>query len=261
MPPVVSSAPSQLQPLAPAVGPEPSVGPGHTARAPQGSGRCARLEDYPAGPLAAVLAAACLSATAGISAEFLFKARPASRLRRLQRALADCGDCAPPAQEEGETSIFVQNSAMYFFGVLCNALFVMRSAPGSLASGRLLDGFDASTAAIVATMVGQGLSVAAVVKVHSNLAKVFAAACGMFVTAGLGVAMGTATLSIPMLLAALTVSVAVLLFSWERLTQAAAGAAGSPAHPGGRLSELPEGGGVGTAPARSEEAADYPAGK
>lgn len=149
-----------------------------------------------------MLLGATLAALAGISVEYMYK-------------------------EEYHTSIHLQNTQLYAFGVVANGLVVLARDNEALVAGTAMRGFDELQAwLVVVTLALFGLVTALVVKHLSNIAKVFNSAMGIVVTAALSwVFLGTG-MTLPFVLAATVVISSLFLFYADK----------APARDGGKRS-------------------------
>eukprot|EP00899_Mesostigma_viride_P020083 jgi/Mesvir1/28076/Mv04669-RA.1 len=149
---------------------------------------CSHLSDYPLLAVAIVVLVSMLSALAGISTEYLF-------------------------QKSYSTSIFLQNAQLYTYGTVINLAGMAAHEPDRLLHpSTLFDGFDATVAGIVATLVMLGLFVSGVVKHMSNITKVYASACGIFITSILSTFVSDFDMTFPFILAASQVVCALYLY-------------------------------------------------
>mmetsp|Transcript_23226 Transcript_23226/g.38833 ORF Transcript_23226/g.38833 Transcript_23226/m.38833 type:complete len:452 (-) Transcript_23226:223-1578(-) len=152
--------------------------------------KCDHLSDFPITALFMVLLSALMAATAGTAVEYLFK-------------------------EEYGTSLHLQNSQLYVWGIVSNAVVLVVQERKAMEVGTLWDGFDKQVIFILITMALQGLCVAAVVKHMSNVAKVYASACGLFVAALMSAIMSDFDFSLPFSLAAIVVCCALYLYHMD----------------------------------------------
>mmetsp|Transcript_69400 Transcript_69400/g.219634 ORF Transcript_69400/g.219634 Transcript_69400/m.219634 type:complete len:436 (+) Transcript_69400:172-1479(+) len=153
---------------------------------------CHHLSDFPILQLLVVCFAAFLAASAGIATEFLFQA-------------------------DFQSSIFIQNAQLYTFGILCNVVVLYTREYDRIVDGRLLEGLgEHNVVAVTLTMAGMGLCVSAVVKHMSNVAKVYASATGIFITAFLSAMVSQFELSLPFLLASVVVVCSLYLYALEK---------------------------------------------
>mmetsp|Transcript_22557 Transcript_22557/g.49416 ORF Transcript_22557/g.49416 Transcript_22557/m.49416 type:complete len:408 (-) Transcript_22557:318-1541(-) len=160
--------------------------------------KCEHLSDFPLAALCMVLLSALMAATAGTAVEYLFK-------------------------EEYSTSIHLQNAQLYIWGIFSNLTVLMVQEQESIQRGTLWDGIDLKVIMILVTMALQGLCVAAVVKHMSNVAKVYASACGLFVAAIMSAIMSDFDVTLPFALAAVVVCCALYLYHMDKGDQLPAG--------------------------------------
>ena len=154
----------------------------------EGRHSCARPADFPLAAILAVTVSVSISAVAGIATEHLFK-------------------------KEMETSIFLQNGQLYFWGVLVNMLALAFREPGRYAAGTF-EGFDKPMVQlIVLTMVLLGLLVSGVIKHMSNIDKCFASGAAIFVNAFISVWYGSFSISLTFVLGAAVVVMAIFMYA------------------------------------------------
>ena len=154
----------------------------------EGQHSCARPADFPLAAILAVTVSVTVSAVAGIATEHLFK-------------------------KEMETSIFLQNGQLYFWGVLVNMLALAFCEPGRYAAGTF-EGFDKPMVQlIVLTMVLLGLLVSGVIKHMSNIDKCFASGAAIFVNAFISVWYGSFSISLTFVLGAAVVVMAIFMYA------------------------------------------------
>eukprot|EP00898_Chlorokybus_atmophyticus_P000613 jgi/Chlat1/1552/Chrsp122S01813 len=151
---------------------------------------CTHLSDYPALGLLLVVVGSTLAAAAGIVSEYLF-------------------------QKDYAAPIYLQNIQLYLWGCVFNLLVVAVREPARVWDLAIFRGFDSYAMVIVLTMALSGLCVSAVVKFMSNVAKVYASACGIFITALLSAALSSFDISLPFLLAAMVVVCALYLYRMQ----------------------------------------------
>ena len=112
-----------------------------------------------------------------------------------------------------ETSIFLQNGQLYFWGVLVNMLALAFREPGRYAAGTF-EGFDKPMVQlIVLTMVLLGLLVSGVIKHMSNIDKCFASGAAIFVNAFISVWYGSFSISLTFVLGAAVVVMAIFMYA------------------------------------------------
>ena len=162
----------------------------------EGKGSCTHFSDFPLVSILGVGAIALLSAVAGVSSEFLVK-------------------------RDFDTTIWLQNAQMYAFGVAFN--LVNLAARGSGREGGVLRDFARpEVAAVVASAVAYGLITATVIKHLSNVEKVYANAGSIFVNASVSAWEGNFELSLPFILGAGVVCIAIYLYAREKALAVAA---------------------------------------
>mmetsp|Transcript_21462 Transcript_21462/g.59610 ORF Transcript_21462/g.59610 Transcript_21462/m.59610 type:complete len:367 (+) Transcript_21462:490-1590(+) len=166
---------------------------------------CSDISNYPVKGILMVSVCALFAAFAGISSEFIYK-------------------------RDLSTSIWLQNCLLYSYAIILNLLALGAKRLGDGSGMHLMTGFDTGMPwMVVLTMAGVGVTVSAVIKHMSSLAKVFTSAFCIFVTAFFSAMFEDFELSLPFILAATEVVCALYLYMLEQERKAAA--AGKPGSP------------------------------